>query len=228
MSRSLGIAAVLLATAALVTAGLFLGLPFDRWLVELRTTLRDRGEAGQAAFVAAYVAATVLLLPGAPLSLVGGAVWGPFTGTALVSLASTLGAGCAFLVGRHLARPAVARWLESAPRLAFLDRAVAASGWKIVALARLSPALPFNLLNYAFGLTRIRFSTFLAVSWLAMLPGTFVYVAGAAAASDAATAPVGAANWPLLAGIAATAALTLLLARIARQALSPAGGLDPA
>src|SRR5262249_8687408 len=110
--------------------------------------VRDLGAWGPALFVVLYVAATVLFLPGWILTLGAGAVFGLVRGAVTVSLAATLGATAAFLIGRYLARDAVARRLAAHPRFAAIDAGVAREGWKIVLLTRLSPAFPFNLLNY--------------------------------------------------------------------------------
>ena len=97
-------------------------------------------------------------------------------GTIIVSLASTTGAALAFVIARYLARDSVARWVRRSPRFEAIDRAIGEEGWKIVALLRLSPAVPFNLQNYLYGLTKIRFWPCVLTSWAAMLPGTLMYV----------------------------------------------------
>jgi uncharacterized membrane protein YdjX (TVP38/TMEM64 family) len=114
------------------------------------------GPWGPAIFIAIYVVATVLLIPGSVLTLGAGAVFGLIRGTLIVSVASTLAATAAFLIGRYLARAAVARKIEGNEKFAAIDRAVAAEGWKVVFLTRLSPVFPFTLLNYAFGLTQVK------------------------------------------------------------------------
>jgi uncharacterized membrane protein YdjX (TVP38/TMEM64 family) len=81
-----------------------------------------------------------------------------------------------FLIGRYLARAVVARKLEGNERFAAIDRAVAAEGWKVVFLTRLSPVFPFTLLNYAFGLTQVNLGHYVLASWIGMLPGTMMYV----------------------------------------------------
>lgn len=187
--------------------------------------IRDLGPWGPALFALLYVAATVLFLPGLILTLGGGAVFGLAKGVVTVWFAATLGATAAFLVGRYLARDAVARRLAGHPRFAAIDAAVGREGWKIVLLMRLSPVFPFNLLNYAFGLTRIALRHYVLASWIGMLPGTVMYVYVGSLAGDLATLGQGArsrttAEWALYGlGFLATVAVTVYVTRIARGAL---------
>ncbi|MHA1158787.1 MAG: TVP38/TMEM64 family protein, partial [Alphaproteobacteria bacterium] len=136
----------------------------------------ELGPSGAIIFVAIYVIATVLFIPGSVLTLGAGAAFGVVWGSVYVSIASTLGATCAFLVGRYLARNAIARKIEGNERFAAIDKAVANEGWKIVGLTRLSPLFPFTLLNYAFGLTQVKLRDFVLASWIGMMPGTVMYV----------------------------------------------------
>jgi uncharacterized membrane protein YdjX (TVP38/TMEM64 family) len=180
------------------------------------------GPWGPAIFTAIYVAATVLLLPGSVLTLGAGAVFGLVRGTLIASVASTLAATCAFLIGRYLARPVVARRIQGSERFMAIDRAVAAEGWKVVFLTRLSPVFPFTLLNYAFGLTRVKLGHYVVASWIGMIPGTVMYVyvgSLAQAASGERTRTTG--EWALYGvGLVATIAVTLFVTRIARKALN--------
>ncbi len=171
-------------------------------------------------FILSYVGSTVAFIPAVPLTLGAGAAWGLAKGFALVSAGSTLGAAAAFLVSRYAARGWVERRLEGNLKFRALDKAVAREGWKVVALARLSPVIPFNLLNYSFGLTRVGFIPYALASWLAMMPGTLLYVWLGAAAGDAARGGASRARWALTAvGLAATLAVSVLVARAARRAL---------
>lgn len=111
--------------------------------------------AGALLLVISYVGASVLLLPASVLTLGAGYLFGPLTGTVLVSLGSTLGAGAAFLVSRSVARPLVERRLGDNERLRAVDRAVSAKGAQVVLLLRLSPLFPFSLLNYGLGLSQV-------------------------------------------------------------------------
>jgi uncharacterized membrane protein YdjX (TVP38/TMEM64 family) len=116
-----------------------------------------------------------LFLPGLPITLAGGVLFGPFWGVVYTSIGSTCGAALVFLVARYLARDWVTRKLAGT-RLSSLDEKVARHGWKIVAVSRLVPIFSFSLLNYAFGLTRISFWPYLAATFVCMLPSTIAYV----------------------------------------------------
>ena len=116
-----------------------------------------------------------LFLPGLPITLAGGVLFGPVWGVVYTALGSTCGAGLVFLVARYLARGWVAGKLAGT-RLVSLDEQVARQGWKIVAISRLVPVFSFSLLNYAFGLTRISFWPYLAATFVCMLPSTIAYV----------------------------------------------------
>jgi uncharacterized membrane protein YdjX (TVP38/TMEM64 family) len=116
-----------------------------------------------------------LFLPGLPITLAGGVLFGPFWGVVYTAFGSTFGAGLVFLVARYLARDWVAGKLAGT-RLVSLDEKVARHGWKIVAFTRLVPVFSFSLLNYAFGLTRISFWPYLAATFICMLPSTIAFV----------------------------------------------------
>ncbi|MBI5800657.1 MAG: TVP38/TMEM64 family protein [Verrucomicrobia bacterium] len=196
---------------------------------DVRGLLRDALEAveqlgawGPALFVVIYVLACVLLIPGSVLTLGAGALFGVVWGTVYVSLASTLGATAAFLVGRYLARRWVARKIAGNAAFAAIDQAVAEEGWKIVGLTRLSPVFPFTLLNYAFGVTRVKLRDYVLASWIGMMPGTVMYVyLGSLARAGAGGQQKSPAEWALYGvGLLATIAVTVVITRIARQALA--------
>ncbi|HYC32150.1 MAG TPA: TVP38/TMEM64 family protein [Gemmatimonadales bacterium] len=226
--RVAGAALVALAVAGLLIAGQRAAgaVPrFAGWVEGL-------GAWGPAVFVAGYVVATVALVPGSLLSLGAGALFGLARGALVVLLGATLGASAAFLVARYVARGPVERRLAGDPRLAAIDRAVGERGRRIVFLLRLSPVFPFNLLNYALGLTRVRFVDFLVAS-AGMLPGIVLYVYYGKVVGDvtrlAGGAPMGrgAGYWTVLAvGLVATIAVTAMVTRIARRALDEATGGD--
>ncbi len=219
MSVSRGL---LLALAAVGIAGLLWWLPIsDLVRTGLEWTAANRGTAW-VAFIALYIVATVCFVPGLPLTLAAGAIFGVAAGTALVSIGSTLGATAAFFVGRTVARDWVGHRLEAWPRFRAVDRAVAARGFWVVLLTRLSPALPFFLLNYAFGITAVKPREYVLGSWLGMLPATLAYVyAGSVAANLgqalAGEAELGGTGWVLLGlGLVATVTVTILVTRVAR------------
>lgn len=187
------------------------------WLLDLGSLLERLRGLGPAAFIAVYVLAAVLMVPGSLLTLGAGAAFGLARGFAWTSLASTAGATAAFLIGRYLARDWVAAKTAGSPRFAALDEAVSAEGWRVVVLLRLSPLFPFNLLNYALGLTRITLKEYVLASWVGMMPGTLLYVYLGTLAAPSARTP---AQWALYAaGLAATALAAALVARRARRAL---------
>ena len=196
------------------------------WLVSALEWIRGLGPWGPVAFCALYVVACVLLLPGSVLSLGAGVVFGLATGVVVVSISATLGATAAFLVGRYLARGWVERTIAANPRFQVIDAAVAREGWKIVALLRLSPVVPFNVLNYAFGVTRVRLRDYVLASWAGMLPGVLLYVylgslAGDLAIGGAAARTRTPAEWAFYAvGLLATVAVTFYVTRLARAALA--------
>jgi len=219
-----------LALVALLVAGRAAGAHFAAFA----TWVQGLGPAGPLIFIAAYAAAVVAFVPGSILTLVAGAIFGLGWGTLYVLVAATLGASLAFLVARYVARGAVEQRLAGNPKLAAIDRAIGAEGRKIVLLLRLSPAFPFNVLNYALGLTRVRFGDYLIAS-LGMLPGTLLYVYSGKLAGDVASLAGGAAPargpgyWALLAvGLAATLLVTLLITRTARRALDQATAVQAA
>lgn len=190
---------------------------------------------GPAVFIVGYAIAVVAFVPASLLTLAAGAVFGIGAGTAYVFVAATIGASLAFLVSRYLARGVVEKRLEGNARFDAIDRAVGAHGRRIVFLLRLSPVFPFNVLNYALGLTRVRFADYFIAS-LGMLPGTLLYVYSGKAVGDVAALAGGAApergasDYALLGiGLLATAVVTVLVTRIARRALDEATGesVDP-
>lgn len=216
--------AALLVLGALGVLGALFGarlLPLAGWAHAFQVRLEGSGAAGALLFSAAYVAGALLLGPVWLLTVIAGLTY-PFpAAVALVSAASTFAAAIAFLIARYIARRRVERFAERNARFAAVDRAIARRGWKVVFLLRLSPIVPYAASNYLYGVTAIRFWPFLLASWIGMLPGTFLYVslgaAGRAAAAGIHRTP---AQWALLAvGLAATVAVTVGIARTARQEL---------
>lgn len=204
-------------------------LPVNQWLLGLVERIRDMGWAGAIVFVAAYVAATVLLLPGSILTLGAGFAYGPVYGTLLVMLASNLGAVAAFLLGRTVLRERVARRISGDARFSAVDAAVGAQGFRVVLLLRLSPLFPFNLLNYALGLTRVRLRDYVLASVPGMFPGTLLYVYLGSLVTSVSQLTSGqrpdSGPWGRVlfwGGLVATVAVTVLITRLARRALDSA------
>ena len=183
------------------------------------------GNWGPAAFILIYIAGCVLFVPGSALTLGAGILFGVLRGSIIVSIAATLGATAAFLIARYMAREWVAGKIAAHPKFSAVDQAVASEGWKMVGLIRLSPIFPFNLMNYAFGLTRVSLRDYVLASWIGMLPGTvmFVYIGsligdlGNLSSAGRQKTPL---EWTLYAvGLLATIVVTIYVTRIARKAL---------
>jgi len=167
--------AVLLVLAAAVAAS-FIFLPVQDCIRTALEWVKELGPWGPVVLAAVYVLACVFLVPGTLLTLAAGSLFGVVLGTITVSVGSVAGASAAFFVGRFVARGWVEKRVARNPRFRAIDQAVGEKGFKIVLLTRLSPVLPFTLLNYAFGLTQVRFRDYLLASWIGMLPGTVMYI----------------------------------------------------
>ena len=219
---------------AVIVALLLLGRRLGAALPAFATWVDGLGAWGPVAFIAGYALAVVAFAPGSILTLAGGAIFGLARGTLFVFTAAVLGSSLAFLVARYLARPWVERKIAANAGFAAIDHAIAQQGRRIVLLLRLSPAFPFNLLNYALGLTRVRFGDSLVAS-VGMLPGTLLYVYYGKLAGEVATlaggAPIerGTGYYAVLGlGLVATLVVTTIVTRTARRALREAtGGATP-
>jgi len=218
----LGLGLILLALAA---AGRM--LPLQAWLGTLNQRVAGFGPAGLAVFVAVYAVAAVFFVPGSVLTIGAGFAFGLLRGTVAVSLGSTLGAGLAFLVSRHLVRKRISVLAQRNEKFAAIDQAIGREGWKIILLLRLSPLIPFNLSNYLYGLTAIPFRPYLLASWVGMLPATVLYVylgVVGKASLGTATGQGGGEYWLhffyLVVGLAATVTVTWFVSRIAARALN--------
>uniref|UniRef100_UPI000BBBAFD3 VTT domain-containing protein n=1 Tax=Calothrix sp. NIES-2100 TaxID=1954172 RepID=UPI000BBBAFD3 len=197
----------------------------------LQTTVmwvNNLGYFGPIAFIAIYNVATLLFIPGSILTLKGGCLFGVFWGSVYVIIAATIGATVAFLIGRYLSRDWVAKQLDQHPKFKAIDLAVAKEGWKIVLLTRLSPIFPFNLLNYAFGVTQVSLKDYILGS-IGIIPGTVMYVYIGSLASNLAMlntpnqpsntqAQIG--EWVIqVMGCIATVAVTIYVTKVAQKAL---------
>jgi uncharacterized membrane protein YdjX (TVP38/TMEM64 family) len=213
----------------LLIIGLFVlarTLPLAQWIEELMRWVDRLGVWAPLVFGLLYIVATVLMVPGSVITVAAGAVFGLFIGTMTVSLASTAGATLAFLIARYLIRDKIAQSIERHPKFDAVDQAIGKEGWKIVALLRLSPVVPFNLQNYLYGLTAIQLKPYVLASWVAMLPGTFMYVylgylgrvsLEAVARGEIQHGPI---EWAMLVvGLLATVAVTWYVTRLARRAI---------
>jgi len=139
----------------------------------IQASIESMGAAAPIFFMLIYIISTVLFLPGSVLTLLGGALFGPVYGTFYSLTAATIGAMLAFLIARYLA----ADWIEkkSSGRIKQLINGVESEGWRFVAFTRLVPLFPFNILNYALGLTKISFTQYSIATYLFMLPGALAY-----------------------------------------------------
>lgn len=225
---------IALALAVVATLLGLKALHIQDYLLTLVNWIRGAGWAGVWVFILAYIAATVLFLPGSILTLGAGFAYGVPLGTAVVWIAANVGAGLAFVLGRTLARDRVAARVQRHPRFAAIDRAVGREGLKIVLLTRLSPVFPFNLLNYAFGLTAVSLRDYMLGSLVGMLPGTVMYVYLGSLITSLSELAAGrpsagaAQQFFYFAGLAATVVVTLYVTRVARNALSAAIAEAPA
>lgn len=150
----------------------------DRYLDEeaLGLWIAGLGAWGPVFYIAIYSVAPSMMIPGLPLTVIGGILFGPLWGVVYVAIGSTIGASAAFLVARYMGRSWVEGFLKKGGRLARINAEAGKNGWKIVALTRLVPFFPYNFLNYAFGLTRIKFSHYAIATFIFMLPGIVAYV----------------------------------------------------
>lgn len=214
------------AVAALAVAALL--LPVRDLALRLLHAVESLGPWGALAYAAAYVLACVLMVPGTILTLGAGFLYGTLGGLLIVVPSSLAGATLAFLLARSLARDWARERVASRPSFAAIDRAVERRGFRTVLLLRLSPVLPFNLLNYALGLTSVRLRDYVAASALGMFPATLLVVHAGALATSLAEAgeagPVGPARMALLVGgLLAMLAAVVLVGRAAKRALAEEG-----
>ncbi len=183
------------------------------------------GAVGAIAFMIVYIVATVAFIPGSVLTLGAGVVFGVVLGSIYVFIGATIGATGAFLVGRYLARGWISQKIAGNEKFAAIDNAVGREGLKIVLLTRLSPVFPFNLLNYALGITGVSLKDYVIGS-VGMIPGTIMYVylgslAGNIATIGSAEQPTNPAiTWAIrIIGFIATVAVTVYVTKVARKAL---------
>jgi uncharacterized membrane protein YdjX (TVP38/TMEM64 family) len=194
--------------------------------------IQSLGPWAAIAYIGLYILATVAWVPGSVLTLASGAIFGLARGTVFTLVGATLGASLAFLVSRYLARGPLEKRIGADPRLSSMDEAIQKQGAKLIFLIRLSPVFPFNFLNYALGLTAVRLRDYAFASAVGMAPGTFMYVyagyaAGQVAMSASGTLQRGPGSYAMLGvGLLATAAVTVLVTRIARRALREATDLN--
>jgi uncharacterized membrane protein YdjX (TVP38/TMEM64 family) len=202
-------------------------LPVQQWLRNFNDWVGQMGTAGIFIFIAVYAVATVLLAPGSILTLGAGFAFGLWKGFLAVSAGATIGASLAFLVARFIARDKIEAIAKRNEKFRRMDDAIGKQGARLIFLLRLSPVIPFNLSNYFYGLTGVRFWRYMVASWIGMMPGTFLYVyIGAASKAAVAVAAGGEAvkhswqYWTFLSvGLFATITVTIWVTKIARDVL---------
>jgi uncharacterized membrane protein YdjX (TVP38/TMEM64 family) len=195
------------------------------WLKNALESIDSLGAIGALSFILLYITATVAFLPGSILTLGAGVVFGVVMGTLYVFIGATIGATAAFLVGRYLVRNWVVKKIAGNHKFRSIDEAVGKEGFKIVVLTRLSPIFPFNLLNYAYGVTSVSLNDYIVAS-IGMLPGTMMYVylgslAGSLATIGTESQPTNPIlQWAMrIIGFVATVAVTVYVTKLARKAL---------
>ena len=200
-------------------------LPLAEWTTSLAERARRTGAVGVVMFVAVYIAATVAFLPGSILTLAAGFAYGPVWGLAIAWSSAVAGATAAFLLGRTLLRDWAARKVSGSAWARAIETAVDREGFKLVLLLRLSPLVPFNLLNYVLSLSNVRLRTYVAASAVGMVPGGALYaylgsLAPTAAQLSTAADKGGTTRTALyVAGLAATIAVVVIVTRAARRSL---------
>jgi uncharacterized membrane protein YdjX (TVP38/TMEM64 family) len=189
------------------------------WLQGAIEAFDSMGPPGYVLFVAAYIVAGLLLLPEAAFTIAAGALFGMFWGTLIAWASANVTAALAFFAARTALRERVERLAENNKWMKAVNHALPKEGWKVVALARLSPLLPFGAQNYFFGVTKVRRRDYLLATAIAILPGTVVY-AFLGATGRALMDGGDALRWTMLAiGIIASIALTIFLGRLAKKRL---------
>ncbi len=218
------------AIAAMLGIGWWLEAP--RHLQTALTWVDGLGFWGPVVYVGLYIAICVFMIPGSILTLGAGAVFGVLRGFVYTSIASTIGATVAFVLGRFFLRDWVQKKAATNPRIAAIDDAVGKEGAKVIFLLRLSPLVPFSISNYVYGLTKVKLPSYVLASWLGMIPGTLLYVyigslARRFAELGAAQHTTSTAEWALyVVGLLATVLATIRVTIVARRALSRSMKLD--
>lgn len=147
---------------------------------KIQTWVQDLGALGPIVFILIYIVACVFFIGGIPITVVGALAFGPIKGALLSTTGATLGGGVAFLIARYAGRDMVERWVKENKGLSKIDEGVKKHGWRMVMITRLVPLFPFNLQNFVYGITKVKFSTFMVISWFCMLPAAiaFSFMAG--------------------------------------------------
>ncbi|MDA0837924.1 MAG: TVP38/TMEM64 family protein [Planctomycetota bacterium] len=218
--------------ATFVVAGLLISAKvfnFHTYLQSVLEWIQGLGPWGPIIFSVIYILCSILFIPGSVLTLAAGLLFGVVSGAIMVSVASTTGAALSFLLGRYFARGAIEKKIAGNEKFAAIDAAVSNEGFKIVLLTRLSPVFPFNLLNYAYGLTKVKFKDYVLGSWIGMMPGTVMYVylgtlvqSVASLFSDTGAEKTLGQKALFYGGLVVTVIVTVFVTKVARKALDEA------
>jgi uncharacterized membrane protein YdjX (TVP38/TMEM64 family) len=181
------------------------------------------GPWGYVAYGGVYTGLEIFAVPAVPLTMTAGVIFGTVPGVIVVSAASTAAATLAFLIARYAARDRILELAEKNNKFKAVDKAIGKNGFKVVTLLRLSPLLPLALSNYFYGLTSVDLASYVAGSWLGMLPGTVLYVIAGAYSrelidnDESMGLPVN--KWQVGLGIAFTLAILGYVGNVAKKAL---------
>lgn len=198
-------------------------LPIKDWVKSFSDWVQKLGALGVIVFVAVYAIATVAFLPGWIFTVAAGLIYGVIGGTAVALSGAVIGSSLAFLCGRYLVRKRVEAVTKGNKKFKAIDEAIGKQGWKIIGLLRLSPLIPFNLSNYFYGVTAIKFLPYVIASAVGMLPGTllYAYLGGAGKAGLSGGSGQSPLKYVFLGvGLLATIAVTIIVSRVANKALA--------
>ncbi len=218
------IAILCVCVVLLIAAAFIFDLPSK--LIDIIESIQDLGIIAALVFILLYILSAVFLIPGSALTLTAGFIFGFVYGTPLVIISATIASTISFIISRYLARDWVMKKISGKASFAAIDAAVAKNGWTIIALLRLSPIVPYNILNYLLGLTSVRLFSYVSASFLCMIPGTAAYVYLGSVANSLTEAASGTntrtpLEWTLLGvGVVSALAVSIIIARIAKKSLS--------
>jgi uncharacterized membrane protein YdjX (TVP38/TMEM64 family) len=221
--KVLGSLSVVGGLIALGVAGVLLKDQIKVFLDTFIALVDDWGPLGYLAYIVVYAVLELLAVPAIPLTMTAGVIFGVLPGTAVVSISGTMAATGAFLISRYVARERFASWASQNPKFAAIDKAIGKDGFRVVALLRLSPLLPLAASNYLYGLTSVDLGSYVAASWLGMLPGTFAYVGAGSYGSLLVGASEGSGagipGWQLAVGAGCTIFALWYIGNVAKEAL---------
>jgi len=200
-------------------------LPLNEWITSFRIWVQDLGALGWIISIFGYAIASFILIPGALLTITAGIAFGLW-GFFIVVAGATLGAAMSFLAARYLFREKVETTLSKKPLFNAINEAIKEEGWKVVGLMRFSPAMPFSLQNWLFGITAVKFVPYFLATLFGIMPGTLLYVWIGSIGANAAEGSTSTAKLAfLVVGIIATLIVTIFIGKKAKEKLA-VHGLD--